>query len=281
MTEKTPMARILLTALFVALALVLVPAALADKGGNGGGKSGTKGGSTTTTTSSSSSLTSSSSTAGCAVSAPGVSIDNNYAWGSPGSYGLPGQQLTYAIKVTNNDAGCSSSSFVVSVSAPTGFAVSLPTTTITLKSTSSGYLYAYVTSPSVVADGTYALSAAVARAGTSTAAPQATTGNDYLVYSSDTVAPTLFYSNPWDGATLSGKSYQVAVSSSDDHAVQKIALYIDGNYTTTSSCSDISYVCQLFYKWSLNRVHGQHTITFKSWDWMGNVGVLTVSFTVS
>jgi len=256
-TSKSPVVRFALLA--AVAALVLAPAALGDRGGGGGGKPG--GGSS------------------CTQKAPGVAVDNNWQWGSPGSWGLPGQQLTYAINVSNYDVGCGSSSFVVTVSAPSGFSVSLPTSTISLKSSSSGYVSAYVTSPSVIADGDYPLTVSVARVG----APSSTASytSYYKVYSSDTVAPTLYWPNPWDGQTISGgSSFNVTVSSTDDHAVNKIDLYIDNVYRSTKSCSSVSYSCKLNYSWSPNGV-GQHTATFKSYDWMGNVGVLTVTFTVS
>jgi hypothetical protein len=73
----------------------------------------------------------------------------------------------------------------------------------------------------------------------------------------------------------------VVVSSSDDHAVKHVDLYIDNAYMSTTACDDISYTCRLRYKWALHGVHGQHAITFKSYDWMGNVGVLTVTATIS
>jgi hypothetical protein len=50
----------------------------------------------------------------------------------------------------------------------------------------------------------------------------------YKVYSSDTVAPTLYWPNPWDGQTISGSSFNFTVSSNDDHAVKQIDLYVDG-----------------------------------------------------
>lgn len=62
--------------------------------------------------------------------------------------------------------------------------------------------------------------------------------------------------------------------------MQRIELSIDGKLTATATCDDISYSCPLFYKWSLKGVRGQHTITFRSYDWVGNVGSLTVTFTV-
>ena len=245
-------------ALLTGLVLLVVPTAFAGKGGGGGGKPGGGGGS-------------------CTQKTPAVIVDNTWAWGSPGSYGLPGQQLTYGIDVINYDAGCGSSSFVVSIAAPSGFSVSLPTNTISLSSASSGYLWTKVTSPSAIADGDYPLTVTVQRAGSTQTASYV---SKYKVYSSDAVAPTLFWPSPADGTTVSGRSYYVAVSSSDDHAVKQIDLYIDGAFKTTAACDDISSTCQLGYNWSPGGT-GQHTATFKSYDWLGNVGVLTTAFTVS
>jgi hypothetical protein len=210
----------------------------------------------------------------CTPNAPTVVVDNNYGWGQSGTYGLPGQRLTYAVDVFNNDVGCGSSTFAVSFSAPSGFSVSFPTSSISLKSGSSGYLWAYVTSPTTAANGDYPLVATATRAGTS-----GSFTSYYKVYSSDTVAPTLFWPNPGDGQTITGRSYNFTVSSNDDHSVKQIELYVDGAYTTTTQCDDIAYTCQLYYKWSMGSP-GQHTATFKSYDWLGNVAVMTVGFTV-
>jgi hypothetical protein len=245
------------------LALAVVPAAIAGKGGKGGVIP-----------------TSSSTKSGCTQNAPRITVQNTYGWGQSGSWGLPGQQLGYQIQVADLDAGCGSASFVMSVSAPAGFPVSVPTNTVSLKPGTSAYLWAYVTSPSGAVDGDYPLTVAVARS-TTGAAPEASSTTYFKVYSSDTTAPTLFWPNPSDGATLSGTSYNVVVYSNDDHAMQKIELYIDGAYRTAFACEDIAYNCALSYKWSLRRVHGQHTATFKSYDWMGNVAAMTVTFSVS
>ena len=215
----------------------------------------------------------------CVRSNPGVTVDNNWAWSAPGSWGMPGQQLTYAIDVRNYDIGCGSSSFAINVAVASGFAISMPTNTISLKSYSSGYLWAHVTSPSVIADGDYPLSVAVERAGSSS--PSSPSTSYYKVYSLDLAAPTLFWPNPGDGNTLSGRSYTFTVSSSDDHAVKKIDLFIDNAYVSTTACDDISYTCQLGYKWSLRGASGQHTVTFEAYDWVGNLSLLPVTFTVS
>jgi hypothetical protein len=238
------------------LALALVPAALAGKGGNGG---------------------STGSTSGCTQSAPRASIDNTWAWGTRGSWGLPGQQLKYAIDVFNNDVGCGSSSFVVKTSAPSGFSVSIPSSTITLNSASTGYVWANVTSPTTAADGDYPLTVTVERAGT----PSPATTSWYKVYSTDTVAPKLYWTNPSDGGTLSGRTAYVGFTSSDDHAVKKLDLSLDGVAVGSVLCDNISSDCQVSYKWSIRRVHGQHTATYKSTDWLGNVATQTATFTVN
>ncbi len=217
-------------------------------------------------------------TTSCTSGAPRVSIDNTWAWATPGSWGIPGQQLTYAIGVTNNDMGCASSSFVVTLTAPTGFAVSMPSSTITVKSASTAYLSAYVTSPATATDGTYPLTATVGRAGSSAASSAA---SSYKVYSSDTLAPRLYWTNPADGGSLSGRTAYVGFASSDDHAVKQVDLYLDGASVGSRLCDGITFECQLSYKWSIRRVRGQHTATFQSTDWMGNVASQTVTFTVN
>jgi hypothetical protein len=249
-------------AVIIALTLALVSTAVAAAG-RSNGKPG--GGGTTTS---------------CTQSAPRASIDNTWAWASPGSWGLPGQQLKYAIDVFNNDVGCGSSSFVVTFSAPSGFSVSMSASTITLSSASSGYVWAYVTSPLTAADGDYPLSVSVQRAGSLSPAASAAT-SAYKVYSTDTVAPKLYWQNPTDGGSLSGRTTYVGFTSSDDHAVKRLDLSVDGVSVASVLCDDISSDCQVSYKWSIRRVHGQHTATYKSTDWMGNGATQTVNFTVN
>jgi hypothetical protein len=178
----------------------------------------------------------------------------------------------------NDDVSCGSSTYAISLAAPDGFAISIPQSTLTLSSGTIGYLWAYVTSPTGIPDGDYPLSLSVTRAGTTS--PGGTATSYYKLYSSDSVPPTLYYASPWDGAAISGRSYNVSVASKDDHAVKTIELYIDGAYKSTSTCDDLTYECRLGYKWSLRGIRGTHTATFKSYDWLGNVGTQTTTFTV-
>lgn len=61
--------------------------------------------------------------------------------------------------------------------------------------------------------------------------------------------------------------------------MRRIDVSIEGAYKSTTSCDGVGYTCQAYYKWSVG-ARGQHTATFKAYDWMGNVGVLTTTFTV-
>ncbi len=251
-----PPFRIAFVAALAVTLFTFVPVAPAAPGGGGGGQKGS-----------------------CVRKAPGIGVDNTWAWAAPGSWGLSGQQLRYSIDVLNNDVGCGSSSFTVSVTSPSGFLISVPMNSVTLQSSSLADLSAYVTSPPALADGDYPVTVMVQRAGESS--PAAAYTSYYKLYASDATAPRLYLPNPWDGDTISGRSYNFTVSSADDHAVQKIDMYIDGSYTTTKLCDGISYECQLYYNRSLRGLLGPHTATFKSTDWMGNVGVLMVHFTAS
>jgi hypothetical protein len=181
------------------------------------------------------------------------------------------------IDLINRDFGCASSSFSVAVSAPTGFSVSLPTSSVTLKSSGSTALTATVTSPAGGAPASYPITFTATR---SADASPATVGSYYFVYNSDTVAPTIYWPSVADGQTISGSSFQIAASSYDDHAVKKMEVYLDNVLKATQTCDDIAYSCQVSYAWSLRGVRGQHTAVFKATDWLGNVGVQSATFTV-
>ncbi len=214
---------------------------------------------------------------GCTPKAPVVAVDNTWAWGQGGSFGLPGQRLMYAMNVINYDIGCRASTFGINIKAPNGFTVELPATSISVSASNSKYVYAYVTSPVATADGDYALTVTVTRSGSTF--NTGSTDTKYRVYSSDSVSPTLYWPSPDAGATVSGSSLNFAVSSNDDHAVKSIELYIDGAYRSTTDCDDVSASCQFYYTSSV--AAGQHTATFKSNDWLGNSSVLTSDFSAS
>src|SRR5205085_2887994 len=161
--SKLPAGRVALTAAALILTLVLVPAALAGKPSGGGGGKGGGGGSTS-----------------CTQNAPSVNVQNNWQWGASGSWGLPGQRIGYMVLLKNNDSGCGSSTFAFTVTAPGGFSVSVPTSTVSLVSGSYAYVWAYVTPPAGVADGDYTLTVSATR----TNGPSTSVATAYKLYSS-------------------------------------------------------------------------------------------------
>jgi hypothetical protein len=213
----------------------------------------------------------------CVANTPGLAVQNTWAWAQTGSYGLAGQRLTYQVQVINYDVGCRSASFVLSASAPAGFAVSVPTNTITVKAGGIGYLSAYVTSPAGSTDGTYPVTFNVLRTGTASPAGAATTY--YMVYSSDSAAPSIYWPNPSEGQTVTGRSFWVQASATDDHSVKEISVSIDSAALVSTQCDDIAYSCTLYYNWTT--VRGTHTATFTATDWMGNDAATSVRFTVN
>lgn len=218
----------------------------------------------------------------CAQKTPLVRIENTYKWATWGSWGKPGQKLTYMLSASNYDQNCGSSTFNIGITAPAGYTVSMPSNSISLASESSSLLYAYVTSPANAVASTNPITATITRASNG----QTGTGftSYYMVYTSDTTAPTLYVPNPSNGQIINAKQYknkyQLAITAEDDHAVKTLQIYIDGNLMTTVNCTDISYSCMAFYTWSLHGQSGPHVAMFKATDWFGNVGTTTSDFTV-
>ena len=105
--------------------------------------------------------------------------------------------------------------------------------------------------------------------------------SSYKVYSSATVAPKLYWTNPADGARSAAAPRTSGSHPVTTHAVKQLDLYVDGVSKASRLCDGVSYECQLSYKWSICRVRGLHTATFTSTDWMGNVATQTVTFTVN
>lgn len=217
---------------------------------------------------------------GCTPAAPRVAIENTYAWSSWGSYGVAGQTLHFQVSVSNYDDGCRASTFVVDVTAPDGFTVSLPTDTVSLRGGRTAYLSAWVTSPDGAANGDYRIEASAARAGGTeeTAADGGAFTSYYMVYSSDEAAPDLFWASPGDGSSINGRSFNIGVTARDNRAVKRVDLFLDDVLVSTVDCDGIAFSCQLVHPWSTSP--GSHVATFKARDWMGNVSERTSAFTV-
>jgi thermitase len=86
--------------------------------------------------------------------------------------------------------------------------------------------------------------------------------------SDDFTAPVTAITSPADGATVSSTTQRINVSGTDNVAVTKIDLYIDGKLFATSSTSPATF------SWSTRKVtRGAHTLQSYAYDAAGNVGV--------
>jgi subtilisin family serine protease len=89
--------------------------------------------------------------------------------------------------------------------------------------------------------------------------------------STDTTAPSVTVLSPTDGATLSGASVNVTVSTSDDTGVVKVELYVDGTLKGSSTVSPFTI------KLSTKKLFsGAHTMQSRAYDAAGNVGLSSV-----
>lgn len=77
--------------------------------------------------------------------------------------------------------------------------------------------------------------------------------------------------NPADGSAVSGRTTYVGFSSSDDHSVKELVVYLDNALVATKVLRRhhvrLSGVVQVVDR----RVREPHTATYQSTDWMGNV----------
>ncbi len=87
----------------------------------------------------------------------------------------------------------------------------------------------------------------------------------------DTVAPVATISSPKNGATVT-KTVQIRAAGTDNVAVTKMELFLDGVLKNTTTTGSISY------KWSTSSAsRGTHTITAKVYDKVGNIGQASIT----
>jgi hypothetical protein len=93
---------------------------------------------------------------------------------------------------------------------------------------------------------------------------------------SDNVVPSVTISSPSDGLAITRlKKVSIAASGTDNIAVTKMEIYIDGALKASSTTGSISF------GWSVNKTvkAGSHTITVKAYDAAGNIGQSSVTVT--
>ena len=98
----------------------------------------------------------------------------------------------------------------------------------------------------------------------------------YLNNELDTINPTVGFSQPTNGATVSG-SIAVTIAASDDKAVSNVSLYIDG-VVYGSPLTTPPYIYNIDTKLLTN---ASHTLMAKAKDPSGNEGSSSISITVN
>ena len=155
---------------------------------------------------------------------------------------------------------------VISVSATDNTGVSSVTLSIdgvaTATDTSSPYSFAWNTNAAL--NGSHTLTAtAVDAAGNSNASSVSVIVNNVL----DTTAPTITISSPNDGSKVTS-NVSVKVNTSDNVAVTKVELYVDGMLQGASTTAPFTT------KWNTGKAaRGLHTLLTKAYDSAGNVGL--------
>lgn len=90
----------------------------------------------------------------------------------------------------------------------------------------------------------------------------------------DTTAPSINITNPTNGSTISG-TQAIQVTASDNIAVTKVELYIDGQLKAQTNESTLSY------SWNTRKASsGNHSIVTKAYDAAGNQSQTTIQVTV-
>jgi len=124
--------------------------------------------------------------------------------------------------------------------------------------------YNFSWNTALVSNSTHTLSASAQdAAGNTSSALVSVTVNNF----SDTSPPTVYITSPAGGITVSG-NVSVLVNSSDNVAVTRVELYVDGALVISSTASPFTT------KWNARKEKsGAHTLQCKAYDAAGNVGV--------
>jgi thermitase len=132
--------------------------------------------------------------------------------------------------------------------------------------TSSPFSYSWNTT--TVTNGSHTLSAtATDAAGNSSSASVTVTVNNPVP---DTTAPTVEIDSPTNGESVNN-NVSVEVTVSDNVAVKRVELYVNGELASTSTSAPFTT------KWYAKRERrGAHTLQCKAYDAAGNVGVSSV-----
>ncbi len=145
----------------------------------------------------------------------------------------------------------------------------------TLIGTSSTAPYSFSWNTTLVANGTYTITAKAYDSAGNVGLSQSTAINVSNA-TVDTTAPTVTITAPGNNSTLSG-TVAITVSAADNVGVTKVEFYKSGSLLSTSTAAPYTY------NWDTNTViNGTYTLTAKAYDKAGNIGQTSnVTVTIS
>jgi len=165
---------------------------------------------------------------------------------------------TLAVKVDVKD-NVFVSNFTLDLDSITNY---IPTSIQTISDTNKIYNYSIDTN--TIINGTHTLNAKVWDGSSNTGTATASIN----VYNTpDTTAPVVTITSPANGTTLRGTKITISASATDNIAVKRVEIFVDGVLQKTLTSSPYNY------SWNFKKaVSGAHTIYARAYDAKGNVG---------
>ncbi len=184
---------------------------------------------------------------------------------------------TYSISVRNNDSSsCSTSSFLISGTIPSGWTSAFTPTALTLAPGATGSASVVVTPPADVVDGSYGFTVTATDSGVTV--HSAVANGSYVSYTAppDTKAPSLTITSPTNGTKIKGNgNVTFSASASDAGGMKTIVLSVDG--VVKQTCSNTTLCSSSVGGKGL--VAGTHTLVAVATDIAGNQTTATSTVT--
>jgi Gametolysin peptidase M11/Bacterial Ig domain len=202
----------------------------------------------------------------CTRVAPGVTLNSVSRTASPGATVSFGATI-----VNNNPAACGSSTFNLAQTLPVGFSGSFSAPTLMIAAGSSASSNWNVASTTAMGDGTYDVIVTAAEDAVANSASRHAT----VVLIRDSTLPTVAFSSPSNGATLSGGRVTLSANASDASGIAAVEFYDGSKLLGRDTAAPYSV------NWNLRKASkGAHTLSVKAIDAAGNAQTASIVVTL-
>jgi Bacterial Ig domain/NPCBM-associated, NEW3 domain of alpha-galactosidase len=183
-----------------------------------------------------------------------------------------GTAMTYSVSVTNNDAGCSSSTFNLQASVPGGWSASFANPLLTLAVGASASTTLTVTSPVTASPSSYSLGATAANGAYS---GSASATYSVVVVAADTTAPLVTVTAPVNGAVVPRNTpVSITAGATDDRGVVKVEFYVASKLIASDTNAPYAAI------WKVSGKAGaSYVLKAVAYDQAGNKTSSTISVT--